>query len=166
MRTHTGHHDGPSGEGTLASRAARRRAVMAIYLGYPALLLCLALARGLPDPRPWWFPILLLPLGIAVLVGLAALLSSWVWQAANQEDSALDERQRRVRDRAYLHAYQGLGALVILTAVYAMFARNLGWWLPTTGLQMQALFWGVFLLCLTLPTAIVAWTEPDLPTIE
>ena len=99
-----------------------------------------------------------------MLYGLMTLFTSWVWHAANNPDHDLDERQQRVRDRAYLYGYRGLGSAVVVVSVYAGIAFDNAWWLPTTWNQVQAVVWGVLLLAVTLPTAILAWIEPDAPS--
>ncbi|WP_412026941.1 hypothetical protein [Deinococcus yunweiensis] len=77
-------------------------------------------------------------------------------------DSELDERQRRVRDEAYVNAYRLLCTLFILVRLYVMIGHDAGWWLPRSSNELQATFWSGLLLASTLPSAILAWTEPDL----
>ena len=49
-----------------------------------------------------------------------------------------------------------------MVPLYAMIGLDNGWWLPRTFNELQAVFWGALLLASTLPSAILAWTEPDL----
>lgn len=141
------------------TRLRRRSAVVATYLGYLAMVSVWYLASAYQSVGLF---ILVSLLGLLMLSGLGVLVTSWVWNAANAPDPNLDERQRRVRDRAYLHSYQAFAGSVTAMGFYAAIAWDNGWWLPATWNQVQAVMWGVLLLALTLPAAIVAWTEPDL----
>lgn len=149
-----------STNGQSLSRQRRRLAVLATYLGYPLMT---GLWYFAAETRSAGLFVLVIGLALATLYGLVTLFTSWVWYAANNPDQQLDERQQRVRDRAYLYGYRGLAVVVVLVSVYAGIAFDNGWWLPTTWNQVQAVVWGVLLLALTLPTAILAWIEPDAP---
>ncbi|UQN08595.1 hypothetical protein [Deinococcus sp. QL22] len=50
--------------------------------------------------------------------------------------------------------------LVVLFALHYYIAGDVGWWLPTIELERTAFFWGTW--GVTLPTAILAWTEQDI----
>lgn len=136
-------------------RAVRRTLILAAYLGY----LGMVLAWSLLDPPARWF--LVLPLGLIAVVAGGGLLMPQILGVSDGADAMLDERQTALRNRAYLNGYRVLGALTILAALYCMLAQGAGWWLPRTDLALQAVFWGVWLLVTTLPTALLAWTEPD-----
>ncbi|WP_295820927.1 hypothetical protein [uncultured Deinococcus sp.] len=136
--------------------AVRRRLVLAAYLGYAALLLAWTLL-----PRPWN----LLVAGIVGVLTVAAggnLMRPRHLGISDGPDTLLDERQLRIRNEAYLNAYRVLGLLFIVVPLYAMIGLDNGWWLPRTFNELQAVFWGALLLASTLPSAILAWTEPDL----
>ena len=145
--------------GSALTQTQRRMAVLATYLGYLAMIGVWSVASTY---RSVGLFIVVSVLGIVMLSGFGVLVTSWVWYAANAPDPALDERQQRVRDRAYLHSYQTFAGLVTLAGFYAAFAWDTGWWLPATWNQVQAVMWGVLLLALTLPAAVVAWTERDM----
>lgn len=136
-------------------RRIRRTLILVAYLGY----LGVVLAWSLLDPPGRW--LLVLPLGLAAVVGTGMLLMPQVLGVSDGTEAMLDERQLALRNRTYLNAYRVLGALVVLGALYVMLAHGSGWWLPRTNLALQAVFWGVWLLAVTLPTAILAWSEPD-----
>ncbi len=146
--------------GSARTRTHRRIAVLATYLGYLAMIGVWFVASSY---RSVGLFIVVSVLGIVMLSGLGVLLTSWIWSAANAPDPELDERQQRVRDRAYLHSYQTFAGLVTLAGFYAAVAWDNGWWLPATWNHVQAVMWGVLLLALTLPAAVVAWREPDMP---
>lgn len=142
------------------TRTRRRLAVLASYAGYVVLMLVWYAAAARHSLALY---VLVALLALVMLSGFVVLLTSWVWHAANEPDASLDERQQRIRDRAYLQSYRGLAGLLALVAVYAGIAWDTGWWLPQTENQVQAVVWAVLLITMTLPAAVVAWTEPDLP---
>lgn len=97
-----------------------------------------------------------------VCIGIIASIRGSVQNLADVNDRLLDERQQRVRDRTYRHAYAILSlvlSFVLLSGALALMA-GLTPSFPSEG----ALFW-IFLvpswLTLTLPTMIIAWNEPD-----
>lgn len=75
------------------------------------------------------------------------------------QDGALDERQEAVWGRASRKAYTVLLAVLPIVTVYLIFVWPL---LRLPGEEaLTLLSVAVFLLTLSLPNAIVAWTEPD-----
>jgi hypothetical protein len=122
------------------TRAWRRRAVLAAYGGYA--------------------------LTVAIyLVGFFALCSRSLgaWSIAHDSDSSLDEHQQRVRDRAYRPSYWVVALILLLGTAYIQLADSSGWWLPSSTEASQGITWTLIFLAMTLPTAIIAWTEPDVP---
>lgn len=138
-------------------RRARRALVLVSYLGYAAMVLAWSL---LDAPGRW---LLVLPLGLAVATAAGLLLAPQLLGVSDGPDEALDERQIAQRNEHYLNAYRGLGALVVLAAAYYLFASGGEWWLPRSELEVQAFFWGTFIVAVTLPTAVAAWSEEDAP---
>jgi hypothetical protein len=137
-------------------RAARRAIVLTCYLGYAGMVASWAL---LEQPLRWVF---VLPLGLACILAMGALLMPQTLGVSDGSDEMLDERQLKIRNQTYLNAYRGLGLLVMIGALYAYIAADSGkWWMPRTSDEIQAAFWGVWLICVTLPAAIGAWNEPD-----
>jgi ABC-type amino acid transport system permease subunit len=135
--------------------AQRRVSVLTTYLGYLGMTLAWSLLG-----HPWRW-LLVLPLGIATLLAFYRLVQPRVMGTSDGTDQELDERQLQVRNVGYLNAYRGLGLLVMLFALYAYVASDNGWWLPTTSNARTAVFCGIWGLTLTLPSAVLAWTEPD-----
>jgi len=142
------------------TRRVRRSLVLACYLGYAGMVASWAL---LDHPWRW---VLVIPLGLGAVWAMSMLLAPSLLGVSDGADADLDERQIQARNRAYVWAYRALGTLVTLAALYYMIATDSGWWLPRSWNEVQALFWGVWLLATTLPTAIVAWTEADPPPAE
>jgi hypothetical protein len=147
---------------SLPGRAARRRLVAAVYLAY----LATAVAACLVEARVGPVLAALLPLVLmAVAISGGYLLRRAVGMLADLPDAEADERQRAVRDRAYVHAYRLFTSSMVVVAVYGTIAwdsrQRLNLWLPDTWTQAQALMWGILLAGFTLPTAVVAWCEPE-----
>jgi hypothetical protein len=82
---------------------------------------------------------------------------------AQAPDEQLDEREVAVRDRAYLESYRvftGFTAVAVLLAAIApdVLDRPIEYTFET----VQPVFWGVLHYALVLPSAFVAWREPDI----
>lgn len=119
-----------------------------------------------------------IPVVWMTLPALAALgviaLAAVVWWAlrmsvrvvADLPDEYLDERQARVRDRAYLEAYRWFASITLLAATVALV-----WFVVTsendlvtveiTWAGAMAVFWTFEGLALTLPSIVIALREPD-----
>ena len=74
-----------------------------------------------------------------------------------------DERQHAIRQRAEAIAYRILGPVIVLVALYFIFARSFvnHAWRPSTQIEQVGLLAGFALLFSTLPAAVIAWHEPD-----
>lgn len=133
----------------------RRVAVVFQLLSYP-LAFGLTNAAGLPSR-------IATLLALAVFAGSFAYLyyQTGLWQFGNAPDNDLDERQVQIRNQAYRLAYIGISTLIILALVYTMLAQDFHWYLPTGSVETNVLFWSVWFLVMTLPSAILAWTETE-----
>lgn len=107
--------------------------------------------------------------GIASVIISAALwwaLQLSVRTVADLPAQYLDERQERVRDRAYLEAYRILAALVVVLASAGLLAFIvLGqdpdtWAITLTWNGCMAIFWVIVAAALALPSMVVAVREP------
>jgi hypothetical protein len=92
-------------------------------------------------------------------------IDRWFWRRSpSRKDLQTDERDDRRRDRAHFLAYRILAFLTML--VWALFASvRLGPLFGTKGLSFDFALMvavGVAMLALTLPQAILLWTEPDM----
>lgn len=106
---------------------------------------------------------------VAAIAGLLLMVAAggcfWMlyrsdfWRRGHAPDAQLDERELTLRNRAYLSAYQGVATLFLLSVIYLAFALDFGLWLPATYEQASTLVWGVLLFTLSLPAAVLAWTE-------
>jgi hypothetical protein len=77
-----------------------------------------------------------------------------------------DEREVHQRDRAHYRAYQVVGGVVAVMMTLAMFRSMKPEWRAWPEVGADELYLGVFLglavLMMTLPQAILLWTEPDM----
>lgn len=81
---------------------------------------------------------------------------------ADDADTALDERQIALRNRAYLGAYRVFGGTVALAATYitlAVDSRRL--WYPQSRDAWQYIAEGVILLAVVAPSGWLNWFVPD-----
>jgi hypothetical protein len=74
-----------------------------------------------------------------------------------------DERQRAIREHARSVAYQIVGPVIYVVALYLIFAPRFfdHPWLPSNAVEQSGLLVGLALLFSTLPAAVIAWSEPD-----
>lgn len=142
-------------------QAARRVLVVTTFLSLPfaATPLYLLVAEHL-----------LWPLVIALPALLVAMFGWWVLNqvalpyAARREEAQTDERQESVRNRAMFQAYQWICAAVGLGLMYWMLAATLpkySLWFPKAQADFDVVFYSFLFISITLPHAIIAWTEPD-----
>jgi len=137
-------------------RGQRRTLVIGMYAAFAAFIASLYFGST-SDPR---WP---LPLAIAAILLFGVTAAAFIrvatspGYAADSLDRALDERQRQVRDRAYRVAYYGLTLLFGGVSLIVLYAA-------TETLQTIAPFlpWLTFVAG-SLPSAVVAWTEVDVP---
>lgn len=84
------------------------------------------------------------------------LLRTSIRQIADAPDELIDERQQRVRDNAYLHAYRIMAAVISLLFIGTAFGLRIDFLSDdqTTGLIVGTLF-----LFAALPSVVIAWGE-------
>jgi len=145
----------------IGSRISRRRKVAALFGSY--FLICGATAARtlLDSPSGGIIATVLMLAGVgAAAYGFISLMGRTFINAPNLRESVLDERQRQRRNDAIQRSFPVIGMFSALCLLYAMVTDTMvpGWRNATV---VEALFWGVFLLCVSLPSAIIAWTEPD-----
>jgi hypothetical protein len=150
----------------IGSRTSRRRKVVALYGSY--FLICAATAaRSLSDSLPGRIIAgALLLAGIAAAAyGFVSLMGRTFVNAPNIRESILDERQRQRRNDAIQRSLPAIGMFSAFCLAYTTISDTL---IPglRNGAVAEAMFWGIFLLCVSLPSAIIAWTEPDPLTLD
>ena len=139
--------------------AGRKTAVLTMYGAYGTAVTLWVIAGGL---RP-------LPMAVVIVTLLLVSLGSLIflfqrtryWKWGNSPDADLDEFQVASRNAAYKNAYIIVASLSLLVMFVARIASD------TTDITIsesarEFMFWGWFLLVLTLPAALLAWTEKPL----
>ncbi|GMA15851.1 hypothetical protein E5F05_06710 [Deinococcus metallilatus] len=144
----------------LAPLATRRRLVLMAVGGYTLFLLTVGLdsAFGLPDG-------LLIPLALVSMLllfrGGIQLMKPSRLGLPEGRDHQMDERQWQRLAQAHITAYRLLGALFLLAVVYFLLAFKHHLPTPSTSFAWMSLYLGAIIFIPALPTAILAWTEPD-----
>ena len=141
----------------VGSRRFRRRLVIGTYGGW---LVITAGAKLISLASPGWFLTLLVLMVANSIIQLIWLSPRTYINALKLADAELDERLVQIKNQAFRRAYK----VVVPVAFTA-------WWLSLLAVTQQPgneglttallIFFGVALLATTLPTAIVAWSEPD-----
>ncbi len=152
--------------GRIGSRRRRRWSVVALYGAYVLICASTVIVANFASRAVQAAGLALLVAGVAAAAyGVFTLLGRTFVNAPNIRDAALDERQRARRNEALVRAYPFVGIFAALGLVYMMIGD--AWPLVRNFTVIEALFWGVFLLAISLPSSIIAWTEPDpLPEAE
>jgi hypothetical protein len=121
----------------------------------------------------WW--LLLAFVGVVAMVLVhshSQLLVRFTQKIADKENSELDERQTAVRDNAHRTAYQILGSTIIVGLVLLQMLTTgplgFGPWTPQLSIRSIVLpvLTTILWMQVSLPTAAIAWTEPDPETDE
>jgi len=140
-------------------RRTRRLLVLETFLGYPLLVAghtLLVMTDRVPVTL--WAPVAIALMALS-LIGVAIVYS---WAKPRADSSArLDERQRAMLDRAHVIGYGVLGTVItLLSGALALVASFDGPILVTMeGLTPFLIALGLYLPIL--PSAILAWIEPD-----
>ncbi len=146
----------------VGSRSFRRKVVIAMYGSWLLIPLGFVLsfqARGSNLKHA--------VVGALAIGAVAIVTVSSVWlgrrtyvNSPQLPDSELDERLVQVKNQAYRTAFRIFGALVLIAwPLSLLLLVNIPGGNGITGTFM--IFGGVALLMTTLPTAVVAWREPD-----
>jgi hypothetical protein len=98
--------------------------------------------------------LLLLSLGAVILL----FQNTRYWKWGNSPDAELDEFQLSSRNAAYKNAYVIIASFSLLVMLAARIGHDVTQFTVTESAR-EFLFWGWFLLVLTLPAALLAWTE-------
>ncbi|HZF41986.1 MAG TPA: hypothetical protein VEZ48_01090 [Sphingomonadaceae bacterium] len=145
-------------ERTLSTKA-RKTTVLVMYGAY-GIAIALWVAAGGLRPLPVAFLIVaLLLVSLGSLFVLFQRTRYWKW--GNSPDTDLDEFQIASRNAAYKSAYM----IVATLTLFIMFVGRLVMDATSVVISDSArelMFWGWFMLVLTLPAALLAWTERPL----
>jgi len=145
----------------VGSQRLRRRVVVAMYGSWLLIPLGLVLSY---QARGNWIHAVVGALGLCVL-SIATLSSIWLGRRTyvnlpQLADRELDERLVQIKNQAYRTAFQ-----IFIVMIVAAWPLSLLLLFNNPGGQgvtgALVTFGGAMLLATTLPTAIVAWREPD-----
>ena len=141
-------------------RPIRRAMAIVAIVGYPvAVLIWTVIGQAIG----------LEPL-VAGAIGLTVLASTFVVsyrlytfrsKLAQAPDGVLDERQRQIRDRAYVDSYRWFVLITLMTLVAAgvipdLIDQPFVWTYEVVNWFVM----GAILISIVLPSAVVAWREP------
>lgn len=132
----------------------RRRLLVALWLVVTMAFGAVTVATG---GNPFAVLAMLVP-----TAGVAYVLRRAVRGMADLPEELIDERMVAVRNRAYWLAYTVLGAVVTLGLVAAWIASDATRieWRPGPA-EFQAAMWTMLSLTVGLPSAVIAWSEPE-----
>jgi uncharacterized membrane protein len=142
------------------SQRSRRVLAVATLLGMPAAFAWSTFWLSTSVTNVLWGPVTFLLFGVTL--GGALVLYAFVRRRADLPGPGLDERQRHLRDQAWILSYQVLSAVVIFGVAWA----GLAVWLFGKPITIDAALANALVLCMAvllpvLPTAALAWIEPD-----
>lgn len=152
------------------SRRARRLIVVMAYLALPEAVAVFCLHGGVPGGGSRSFGASSWEVMVLAQAGWAGAVLNRGWRTAIGI-RGLDERQRQLRDRAAYLSYRIVSVAVVVPVVMlwvAWLVSPFDSWGPITldPTSLIALATCVSVLCMCLnmlPTAVVAWIEPDPP---
>ena len=143
------------------SQRARRVIAVASLLALPAMFGWSAFWLRTSVPNILWGPVSFVL--IFVTVAGAFVLYAFVRDRATY-GAHLDERQRALRDRAWVLSYEVLAVVVVVVvAVLGVMVLAMGNDVTLDGGFVSGLAICTGVLIPLLPVAALAWVEPDLP---
>ena len=141
------------------SAAARKATVIVMYGAYGVACALWLIVGGLKTVPAALAIVALLLLSLGALILLFQNTRYWKW--GNSPDADLDEFQISSRNAAYKSAYIIVASFSLLVMLAARIGHDVTPFTVTESAR-EFLFWGWFLLVLTLPAALLAWTEKPL----
>jgi hypothetical protein len=143
-------------------RRWRRLAGIATFFGLPTMYVWSGYWTTTSLAPIVWGPVSFVLVGVT-LVG-AFVLYRYVRDRADLPGGRLDERERHLRDHAWILAYQVLAAVVVvLVAVVVIPVLGFGQDVHIDGTLATAAALCLGVLLPLLPAATLAWIEPDFP---
>jgi multisubunit Na+/H+ antiporter MnhB subunit len=143
----------------VGSRRMRRRVVLAMYAGW-VVIAAVVLVWSI-NSRGWFWAMEVVMMATTVfqIIWFVWLGRTYV-NAPRLADAELDERLLQVKNKAYRRAYLLLAPVTVIAWILSLAALQ---WQPNDQGRIIAtmLVVGIALIVGTLPTAIVAWQEPD-----
>ena len=144
------------------SQRSRRIVAVATLLGLPGMYGWSSVWMGTTVPTIFWGPMSF------VLIGMTAVGSFVLYRLvrgrADMGDVRLDERERQLRDWAWIVSYKVLSVVVIAAAIAAgLNVFLLGHAVILDANLTNAVVLSVAVLLPILPAAALTWIEPDAP---
>lgn len=121
-----------------------------IVVGYPLGALLMA-----PDGT---LPMLIMPLHLVGLVAALVLFFDGRGQMTADVTARLDERERALRDKAYVTTHLIMALLLFAACLWIKLARLVDGWMPGPA-QAVELLTAFVLLFMAMPGMILAWRE-------
>ncbi len=144
------------------SQRTRRVIAVGALAGLPAMFAWSSFWLGTNVPSVMWGPVSFLLIGLTAVGAL--VLYGFVRDRANLGASTLDERQRQLRDRAWVLSYGVLSTVVVvIVAILAILVLGLERSVALDANLMTAVALCTGTLIPLVPVAALAWLEPDLP---
>ena len=142
------------------SRRSRRIIAVATLLGLPAMFVWSTIMAGTSVPTVVWGPITFLLIGITLFGAL--VLYRFIQHRADMPGAGLDERERQLRDQAWILSYEILAAVVVVgVAIAAVTVLGFEHPIVLDANLMSAVAISVGVLLPLLPAAALAAIEPD-----
>lgn len=134
----------------------RRRVLVLVALAVYAVTVAMLAVDGLA-------PALASPPMMAVSLGLVWLLQRVVRAMADLPSAYIDERIEHVRNLAHKRAFAIFSGMAMLgVLVFQLVAELRDAPLAVTSSHAFAAFWALILLASSLPSMVLAWTEPEI----
>jgi hypothetical protein len=144
------------------SQRSRRAIALITLSGLPAMFAWSTFWTGTTVPTVLWGPVSFLLIGLTILG--AFVIYRYVRGRADLPGAGLDERERKLRDHAWILSYQVLSTAVIAVVVYlGISVFVLGRTVVIDAGLVNVLVLCVAVLLPVLPGAALAWLEPDAP---
>ena len=142
------------------SRRSRRIVGAATLLGLPLMFVWSSFWMTTTVPTMLWGPVSFILIGITVVGSF--VMYRFIRDRADLAGRTLDERQRLLRDQAWIRSYEVL-AIVVIAFVTVLGIRVLGF---GQAVVLDAAIVSAVVLCLgvllpVLPVVALAWIEPD-----
>ena len=144
------------------TRRSRRLIAVATLIGLPAMYAWSALWQATSVPTVVWGPVSFLLIGMTAFGSV--VLYMFVRDRAEFPGRSLDERQRQLRDRAWVLSYGVLATVVVIgVGIIALLVLGMGREVSLDGNLVSAAAISIGVLIPVLPVAALAWIEPDAP---
>ncbi len=144
------------------SQRSRRLVAVATLFGLPAMFVWSAFWTRTSAPTIVWGPVSFVLVGLTLLG--AGVLYRYVRNRADMPGFGLDERERLLRDQAWILSYEVLSVVaVVLAAAIVVPVLGFGQSITFGASTATAVALCLGVLLPVLPAAALAWLEPDAP---